>query len=132
MKLCLKNELKTLLSVIKLSQSSISPLRMSLLFLSCFPFFSSQCWKGVGGRKEAVSQRRRKCGRAQWRRNDRGFPLLPTPLRRASCWQQASRQGEGGATDSESSLELWLFHFFFFELNYNCFTCCVSFCCAMK
>ena len=58
MKLCLKNELKPLLSVIKLSQSSISPLRMSLLSLSCFPFFSSQRWKGVGGRQEAVSQRR--------------------------------------------------------------------------
>ena len=49
MKLCLKNELKPLLSVIKLSQSAISPLRMSLLSLSCFPFFSSQRWKGVGG-----------------------------------------------------------------------------------
>ena len=60
------------------------------------------------------------------------FLFSPLHSGGASCWQQASRQGEGGATDSESSLELWLFHFFFFELNYNCFTCCVSFCCAMK
>lgn len=40
-------------SVIKLSQGSISPLRMSLPFLSCLPFFSPQLWKGVGvGRKQ--------------------------------------------------------------------------------
>lgn len=84
MKMCLKNELEMLLSwesVIKLSQSSISPLRMSFLFLSWPPFFSPQLWKGVGGRKEAVSQRWRKHGRAQWRRKDYGFLLLPTPLR---------------------------------------------------